>query len=80
MDLSNYLASRKVTQASFAERLGVSQGLIYQWLTGRRPISIDKCVLIERATKGEVKRQDLRPNDWQLIWPELAGGAPGDEQ
>ncbi|RQT74782.1 transcriptional regulator [Burkholderia cepacia] len=72
MDLANYLSSRKVTQAAFALRLGVSQGLIYQWLTGRRPIAIDKCVAIERITTGEVSRRDLRPTDWQLIWPELA--------
>lgn len=80
MDLSNYLASKKITQASFAVRLGVSQGLIYQWLTGRRPIAIDKCVAIERATDGEVGRRDLRPIDWHLIWPELAGGATGESQ
>ncbi|WP_269501076.1 transcriptional regulator [Burkholderia sp. IMCC1007] len=72
MDLSTYLSSRKVTQASFAQQLGVSQGLIYQWLTGRRPVAIDKCVAIERITAGEVSRRDLRPSDWQLIWPELA--------
>ncbi|MDN7936414.1 YdaS family helix-turn-helix protein [Burkholderia metallica] len=72
MELSNYLASRKVTQAAFATRLGVSQGLIYQWLTGRRPIAIDKCVAIERITAGEVTRRDLRPADWRDIWPELA--------
>lgn len=71
MDLSTYLASQKITQASFAVRLGVSQGLIYQWLTGRRPIAVDKCVAIERITGGEVSRKDLRPNDWREIWPEL---------
>ena len=27
---------------------------------------------IERATHGAVTRRDLRPNDWHLIWPELA--------
>lgn len=30
------------------------------------------CVAIERATAGAVTRRDLRPNDWHLIWPELA--------
>lgn len=74
MDLSNYLTSKKITQASFAVRLGVSQGLIYQWLTGRRPVAVDKCVAIERATDGEVGRRDLRPLDWHLIWPELIAG------
>ena len=27
---------------------------------------------IERATEGAVTRQQLRPDDWPLIWPELA--------
>ncbi|BET09409.1 transcriptional regulator [Pandoraea sputorum] len=71
MDLATYLSSQKITQAAFAVSLGVSQGLIYQWLTGRRPIAPDKCVAIERLTRGQVGRRDLRPNDWHLIWPEL---------
>ena len=29
------------------------------------------CVLIERASNGEVTRQQLRPFDWMNIWPEL---------
>ena len=36
---------------------------------------IDYLVLsagIERATEGAVTRQQLRPDDWPLIWPELA--------
>lgn len=35
-------------------------------------------VLLERATGGAVRRWDLRPADWHLIWPELVGteGAP----
>ncbi|KVU22295.1 hypothetical protein WK65_18325 [Burkholderia ubonensis] len=71
MNLATYLSTRKITQAAFAEQLGVSQGLIYQWLTGRRPVAADKCVAIERATCGAVTRRDLRPDDWQNIWPEL---------
>ena len=33
---------------------------------------IERCVPIERATNGAVTRKDLRPDDWQEIWPELA--------
>ena len=28
---------------------------------------------IEAATDGAVRRQDLRPDDWHRIWPELIG-------
>jgi len=31
-----------------------------------------RCVSISQATKGAVTLQDLRPNDWQKIWPELS--------
>lgn len=36
------------------------------------------CTSIEKATDGQVKRWDLRPKDWHLIWPELidTAGAP----
>ena len=34
------------------------------------------CVSIERETHGQVTRKDLRPTDWQDIWPELAESEP----
>ena len=70
MNLATYLSSQKLSQSAFADLLGVSQGLVYQWLTGRRPIAADRCVAIERVTHGSVTRRDLR-DDWQSIWPEL---------
>ncbi|MFN4328325.1 MAG: transcriptional regulator [Limnobacter sp.] len=44
--------------------------LISQW-SKTRPIPLDRCVPIERATDGQVMRWDLRPDDWWEIWPEL---------
>jgi DNA-binding transcriptional regulator YdaS (Cro superfamily) len=29
-------------------------------------------VLIEKMSNGAVTRKSMRPNDWSLIWPELA--------
>lgn len=39
------------------------------------------CAAIEAATGGAVRRWDLRPDDWDRIWPELIGqaGAPAVE-
>jgi hypothetical protein len=36
------------------------------------------CVVIEAKSEQKVRRWDLRPDDWHLIWPELIGtkGAP----
>ncbi|AZY49701.1 hypothetical protein C0J09_11525 [Bordetella avium] len=54
-----------------------SDAQIRQWRTrymGRMP-KPGYCVGLERATDGAVTRQDLRPADWHLIWPELANQA-----
>lgn len=39
---------------------------------GYRPCSAELAADIERATGGTVTRKDMRPDDWQRIWPELA--------
>ena len=62
------------SQAHLAEALGVRQPTISEWAKGDRPIPIERCVQIEQATKGAVTRQDLRPDDWPRIWPELVKG------
>jgi DNA-binding transcriptional regulator YdaS (Cro superfamily) len=62
-----------------AEKLGVNAASLYQAITGRgTPFSPAKCVEIERESGHELRRWDLRPGDWHLIWPELvtAPGAP----
>ena len=71
MDIQNYLSKTNTSQAAFALTIGVSQGMVWQWISKKRPIPIERCVDIENATKGSISRRDLRPNDWQKIWPEL---------
>jgi DNA-binding transcriptional regulator YdaS (Cro superfamily) len=70
MELEKYLIN--VERNAFAKSIGVSRDMVYQWVKGIRPISIEKCVSIERVTSSKVTRKDLRPDDWHLIWPELA--------
>lgn len=65
--------------AALARHLGVSPGAVSQWISGHRPVPIQHCLAIERATSGAVTRRDLRPHDWHLIWPELAEQAPVQE-
>lgn len=71
MDIKTYLSKKNISQAAFAEMAGVTQGMVWQWLHGFRPVSPTFCVAIEKFTKNDVSRRDLRPNDWQEIWPEL---------
>lgn len=59
------------------DRLGVTPEFVSQLKRRIRPIPLDRCVSIEQATDGEVSRKDLRPDDWHLIWPELAGPKQG---
>jgi len=51
--------------------LGVSAPTVSQWKSGVRPIPIERCAAIEKITGGKVTRQEMRPKDWHLIWPEL---------
>ncbi len=64
MELAKYIRSTiGVTQASFAKELGVSQGLVWQWLNGRTKITPERAKQIEQVTQGAVTRHD--------IWPDL---------
>lgn len=75
MDLDTYLSQPGSPPATeFAQRLQVSYDMLRQWRHrhGDRRPGPENCVLIEQATNGAVTRKDLRPDDWQRIWPELA--------
>jgi len=63
-----------------ARMLGRSASEVSQWVGGNRPIPLRAAPAIERATNGAVRRQDLRPDDWHLIWPELAEQAEQAER
>jgi len=77
MKLNDYLESERGLTKRLAEKLGVSASLLTQWARGK-PVSAERCVPLELATGKLVRRWDLRPDDWHLIWPELiaADGAP----
>ena len=59
------------SQALLATLIDVKQPTVSEWARGERPVPIERCVDIERATGGGVTRRDLRPKDWHRIWPEL---------
>lgn len=66
--------------AAVARRVRTSPASVSEWRRNGIPDGrfIELGAAIERATKGAVRRWDLRPDDWWLIWPELIGadGAP----
>lgn len=55
-------------QAELARTLNVSPSAIQQWRNGVRPIPAERCPLIERATGGVVRCEDLRPDvAWDVL-------------
>jgi DNA-binding transcriptional regulator YdaS (Cro superfamily) len=71
MNLNDYLQIPG-NQASLAASLKKSTAQVWQWKSGLRPVPLELCMAIELATNKQVTRQELRPNDCHLIWPELA--------
>lgn len=75
MTLDEYFSSDDaLSPADLCRAIGVKNtAQLRQWrkgYAGRRPDAAN-CVAIERATKRAVTRQDLRPDDYWLIWPDL---------
>lgn len=72
MNLKDYMASMPRGEATWlAEKLEISLSYLSQLASGRSSVSPERCISIEQATNGEVTRKDLRPEDWERIWPEL---------
>ncbi|WP_445496656.1 transcriptional regulator [Photorhabdus sp. SF281] len=72
MELKKYIDSLERGGAkALAKRLNVSASYLSQMASGQCPISPSRCVEIEIETSGKVTRRDLRPEDWEKIWPEL---------
>lgn len=71
MNLDTYL-SEVDSNAGLAKKLGVAPSLISQWRNGVRPIPFERCPQIESVTNGLVTRQELCPDNWRELWPELA--------
>jgi DNA-binding transcriptional regulator YdaS (Cro superfamily) len=71
MDFTQYIRNQRGNATQIANALGVGNAYISQLASGYRTISPVRAVQIEMLTNGLVTRQELRPNDWHLLWPEL---------
>ena len=56
----------------FAVACGTSVGYLRKACSKGQKLGAALCVSIERETDGQITRKDLRPDDWHMIWPELA--------
>jgi DNA-binding transcriptional regulator YdaS (Cro superfamily) len=69
MNLKDYTNDH--SQSELAKLIGFAPSFVNQWVSGKRPVPVVACVAIEQVTSKAVTRQELRPDDWHLIWPEL---------
>lgn len=72
MTLSEYIKAARGNATNLAAAIGASKTQISNWATGKSPPIPATCVAIVRATGGLVTLKDLRPLDWDQIWPEDA--------
>lgn len=60
MDIETYLKHKGISQAEFAKHMGVTQGAVWQWISGESRITAERALEIEKKTGGEITRQELR--------------------
>lgn len=75
MNLIEYCAIRG-NQSDLAKKTGISPAFINQIARGVRSVPVRLAAAIEKATNGEVTRQEMFPDTWKEIWPELKRKAP----
>ena len=83
MDLKSFMAGLGADQRSeLARACDTTPGHLQNVMYGYRTCAADLAVKLERETRKAVTRQELRPNDWHEIWPELiaADGAPAIQE
>lgn len=61
----------KDERAVLLSEIKMSENYLRRACSAGVKFSAERCVAIELATKGKVNRKDLRPNEWEAIWPEL---------
>lgn len=72
MTLREYFANNKGSMRKLAQHFSFTPGYAWQLANGVRTPSPILAIAIEKFTNGDVGRCDMRPDDWHLIWPELA--------
>lgn len=78
MDLKTYIQTARGNATALAADLEIPLTYLSQMARGDRSVTPERASQIEIATGKRVRRWDVRPSDWHLIWPELINrpGAP----
>ncbi|PJK00817.1 transcriptional regulator [Lysobacteraceae bacterium NML91-0213] len=68
MNLTDYLKQERGRGAALARVLSVTPVTVSQWSSGDRQVPAERCPAIERATGGQVRCEELRPDvDWKYL-------------
>ncbi|CAH1387048.1 hypothetical protein NTGM5_480044 [Candidatus Nitrotoga sp. M5] len=67
MKLNEYLIT--TSQAKLGSLLNVSQSVVSQWVRGETRITAERAIQIEKVTKGQVSREELRPDLYERNMP-----------
>lgn len=84
MDLKTYLSLGRGRLSLLSKTIGAHAPDVSRWASGERPIPVHFGAPIETATGGLVSREEMFPDTWATIWPELTlrnmppcpGGSP----
>jgi DNA-binding transcriptional regulator YdaS (Cro superfamily) len=72
MKLKDWTGQERGRALMLARELKVSASWVSDWCQEKKTVPPALAVNVERLTNFEVRRQDMRPDDWRAIWPELA--------
>lgn len=73
--LKTWLSAERGRGVRLARHLHVPASFVSKMADGEKPVPVEHGAPIEQFTERAVTRQQLFPNDWQRIWPELAESA-----
>ena len=80
MELKTWLQKERGRRSELAAYLGIKPPQVSDWTTGLQAVPIVHMAAIEAFTNGEVTRQEMCPDRWPHIWPELAQTNPAAAQ
>lgn len=66
-----WLESKRGLAGALAVYLKVPPSFVSKMASGDKPIPVAHMAAIEAYSGGEVTRQEMCPDGWQKIWPEL---------
>ena len=72
MKLKQWTTGETGRALALARHLGVPPSFVTKMCSEEKKIPVARVAAIEAFTKGAVTRQEMRPDDWRDIWPELA--------